>query len=580
MSASAKAVFEADSGKLDSALLRIQASMLKLQKVVVGAKLAFEALKVAGELIAEGFEHVKESFALGKELNELSARTGVAVGDLVSLREEFKNAGKSADDIGPVFNKMQKSIGTGASATVVREMGLDMKKLREMTPTEQFETLGKAINGLQSPTDRAQAAMAIFGKTGAELLPMFAEKGFGQVSKEMSNKAQILQRDAGLFADVTNSLRIIGDKVQGFWLGLADKIGPVIKPMLDGLKTLDFTRVGQQLGDIVATLIQMISDGSIIRVLGEALTLGGEVGFNAIATGFAELGDMLLEFITSAFTDSGDSAKTTFEEVADSTEDAMEAALWNAWDYFQKFVNSSLGGLGPLVGQELFEAAQIFVKACAVVTTGDFWAGVGSGLLAAGNSFIALIMDGMAYLLQKLAGIPKIGTAFAEAAGGARGMAADARSKSAGNDKDSDAAYTRAFAPLQKQLQDSMSAVIAKQPKGWENWSGFDTKPALDKLANSVAKEREATKRTTAKSLAESPTKQVNALGDSVLNTEKAQVSHLQKIGGGGYGGALTGDRAEQKKHTVLLDKIHTGIKEVRDKLGTKPSPGLSFGYP
>ena len=455
MSASAKAVFEADSGKLDSALLRIQASMLKLQKVVVGAKLAFEALKVAGELIAEGFEHVKESFALGKELNELSARTGVAVGDLVSLREEFKNAGKSADDIGPVFNKMQKSIGTGASATVVREMGLDMKKLREMTPTEQFETLGKAINGLQSPTDRAQAAMAIFGKTGAELLPMFAEKGFGQVSKEMSNKAQILQRDAGLFADVTNSLRIIGDKVQGFWLGLADKIGPVIKPMLDGLKTLDFTRVGQQLGDIVATLIQMISDGSIIRVLGEALTLGGEVGFNAIATGFAELGDMLLEFITSAFTDSGDSAKTTFEEVADSTEDAMEAALWNAWDYFQKFVNSSLGGLGPLVGQELFEAAQIFVKACAVVTTGDFWAGVGSGLLAAGNSFIALIMDGMAYLLQKLAGIPKIGTAFAEAAGGARGMAADARSKSAGNDKDSDAAYTRAFAPLQKQLQDS-----------------------------------------------------------------------------------------------------------------------------
>ena len=306
MSASAKAVFEADSGKLDSALLRIQASMLKLQKVVVGAKLAFEALKVAGELIAEGFEHVKESFALGKELNELSARTGVAVGDLVSLREEFKNAGKSADDIGPVFNKMQKSIGTGASATVIREMGLDMKKLREMTPTEQFETLGKAINGLQSPTDRAQAAMAVFGKTGAELLPMFAEKGFGQVSKEMSNKAQILQRDAGLFADITNSLRIIGDKVQGFWLGLADKIGPVIKPMLDGLKTLDFTRVGQQLGDIVATLIQMLSDGSIVRVLGEALTLGGEAGINALITGFTELGAFLLECLTSAFTDSSE----------------------------------------------------------------------------------------------------------------------------------------------------------------------------------------------------------------------------------------------------------------------------------
>ena len=96
MSAAAKAVFEADSSKLDSALLRVQQSMLKLQKMVAMVHYGFAALKAVGNLISKEFEHVKESMTLGKELNELSARTGIAVGDLVELRSEFKKVGKDA----------------------------------------------------------------------------------------------------------------------------------------------------------------------------------------------------------------------------------------------------------------------------------------------------------------------------------------------------------------------------------------------------------------------------------------------------------------------------------------------------
>ena len=124
MSAAAKAVFEADSSKLDSALLRVQQSMLKLQKVVAMVHYGFTALKAVGNLISKEFEHGKESMTLGKELNELSVRTGIAVSDLVSLRDEFKKVGKDAEDIGP------------------------------------------AIGGLQNPMNRADAAMKIFGRTG------------------------------------------------------------------------------------------------------------------------------------------------------------------------------------------------------------------------------------------------------------------------------------------------------------------------------------------------------------------------------------------------------------------------------
>ena len=166
MSAAAKAVFEADSSKLDSALLRVQQSMLKLQKVVAMVHYGFAALKAVGNLISKEFEHVKEAMTLGKELNELSARTGIAVGDLVELQSEFKKVGKGTEDIGPAINKMQRNLAEGKAADVIKKMGLNMDAMKRMTPLEQFHALGRAIGGLQNPMDRADAAMKIFGRTG------------------------------------------------------------------------------------------------------------------------------------------------------------------------------------------------------------------------------------------------------------------------------------------------------------------------------------------------------------------------------------------------------------------------------
>ena len=576
MSAAAKAVFEADSSKLDSALLRIQKSMLKLQQVTVGAHVAFEALKVAGEFIAKQFEHLKESFALGKELNELSARTGVAVSDLVELSEEFKNAGKSAEEIGPAFNKMQKNIGTGAAAETIAHMGVNLQSLKAMTPNEQFHTLGKAIAAMQSPMDRVQASMAIFGKAGAELLPLFAEKGFGEMTKEMSNKAAILQRDAGVFADITNSLRIVGNKVNGFWLGIADKVGPILKPLLDGLKGLDFTRVGQQLGDVLATFIQSLADGSIVRILGDALALGGAMGINTLIAGLAELGDFLLDCLVGAFTDSEADAMSGMDDVATYSGGVISNALGTAWGKFERFVNSSLGGLGPLVGEELFQAGEVLVEACAVITKADFWKGVGNSLLAAAMSFNALMLDGISAVLDSLSNIPKIGGAFAAKASSLRGSAQGAREGAAEKNKDSDTAYGHALDPLLKKMQDAMTAIIAKQPKGWESWSGIDTKPLADALAKSIAKERDVTKRVSEKSLADSPTAQVNAIGDSVLGAQD-KVSHLQRIGGGGIGGGVNPMHEAQKRTNSLLSEVRGFVKDIRDKRPESKPEGIHF---
>lgn len=117
MSASAKAVFEADSGKLDAALVRIQTLMLKLQKGVTSVFVAFKSLTVVeGHWFA-----VRAGLDLGGELNDLSSRTGIAVGDLAVLRQEFTDAGRGAENVGPAIAKMQRSLAEGEDADLIKK---------------------------------------------------------------------------------------------------------------------------------------------------------------------------------------------------------------------------------------------------------------------------------------------------------------------------------------------------------------------------------------------------------------------------------------------------------------------------
>ena len=63
------------------------------------------------------------------------------MGDLVVLQQEFANAGKSAEDIGPVFSKMAKSLQGGSADETIKKLGINLDELKKKTPAEQFRTL-------------------------------------------------------------------------------------------------------------------------------------------------------------------------------------------------------------------------------------------------------------------------------------------------------------------------------------------------------------------------------------------------------------------------------------------------------
>lgn len=124
--------------------------------------------------------------------------------------------------------------------------------------------------------EMANLATATGMATGAYMkFQLATEKGINmeEAGRLLGKNADIMQKDAGIFRDVSLKLYAVGERIQGFWLGVADKIAPVINPLLDRLVALDLSEWGkkfaQPISDAVAIITQLALDGTLWQTMGD-----------------------------------------------------------------------------------------------------------------------------------------------------------------------------------------------------------------------------------------------------------------------------------------------------------------------
>jgi len=348
---------------------------------------------------------------------------------------------------------------------------------------------------------------------------------FGEAAAQVGGQAEILQRDAALFDEVSDKLALAGVKMQGFFVGVADKVAPVLKPLLDQMATMDFSAWGQQIGEVVALLIQGFADGS--------------------------LGEILLQ-----------SAKIALTEAAN-------------------FALGILTSIGRVIGQLLSEAVKNAVLMFQIVTTADFWKGLGNALIAAAQGFIALMLDGVAAILGALRNVPGIGGKIGAAADSV-GTQAQAMREGAGASADASGAQIGPmFDQIKARMAEEMANVVNAAKDGFGQGSSvFDTGAMNEELDAMMGKLFDKVQSVSEKSLVEAPVKQINAVGEEMLSTTgKDKVSHLQRIGGGGLAGAADPARMEQKRTNSLLGDVRGLLRDIRGKINSNPpAEGAVFG--
>jgi hypothetical protein len=243
----------------------------------VAASLAAAGTAAAGAGFVAG---IKNAADLGGTLADLSARTGIAAGDLAKLGRAFEDNGVSADKIGGVINKLQKTItdfgnGSKTATKPFETLGIKFEDIAKLDPAAQFELIQSKIAAIQSPAERAAVAMQLFGKSGGELLTLFADgQAFANAGAFLGTQAEILNRSSGVFDSISDKMARIPAKLQGFFVGFLEPIAGDVDAVLTKFDNFDFAALGLRIGSAfnMENVISMISASVplLVAVLADA----------------------------------------------------------------------------------------------------------------------------------------------------------------------------------------------------------------------------------------------------------------------------------------------------------------------
>lgn len=325
-----------------------------------GIAAANKALEVMGQVIGAVTSVVSDSvqkmLAYSDTMVTLSQRTGLSVTSLQALQVVAKASGTDIGSLSAATVKMEIALQKGDSA--FKRLGLSITELRAMSPDAAFERVATAVGAIEDPMQRAAAAVAIFGKSGAEMLPVFA-----------TNLAETkrLAQDFGLVLneDMVNASEAFGDRLEqvGDALGaFMMRIGGVIAGSPAAMTVLDqmgllFGRLSQAIDDNIKTLDRWVTIGIVGAIKAADLFLASIQKIIDTSTVWAGLGKGLaIQFAAEASGLNDLTAK--MRSFTAATMDAVLAkAKWAAVDMGGKGVLLPGGSLGKQgSGGKFFDA--------------------------------------------------------------------------------------------------------------------------------------------------------------------------------------------------------------------------------
>lgn len=256
------------------------AGKMGLNMISRGMKLAAISTIAASAAFSVG---VKNAYDLGGKLSDLASRTALSAGEALIWGQAFADAGMDASAVGPVVNKLQRAMdgvneSGGKTTSIFTEMGLDLRVLRRLNPSGQMVEIGRALNRISDPAERASSAMKIFGKSGGEMLTLFADSGaFANAAESLGRQAQILERSAANFDAISDSIGHIPTKIQGFFVGFADSIQGPAKELLDRMEKTDFVELGQRAGNAFVSALNSAA-GILDGIQATVSSIGNKIG--------------------------------------------------------------------------------------------------------------------------------------------------------------------------------------------------------------------------------------------------------------------------------------------------------------
>ena len=246
----------------------INAGVVELQKLGYQAKKTSNDVSVLknlaiGQALISGIRSTAQQFtsfiksaaSSAAAVDDLSKRTGISTQTLQGYGLAASQSGVSTELMGKSLQKLtviqgKAQNGNKAAKDAFSAIGLSMQDLAGLSPEKTFEAVADAISKLPTVAQQSAAAVALFGKSGAELVPIFQE-GTGYLAKmrtEAEELGIVLSKEqmsglAGLDDMIAKVTMAFGGLGQRIVAELVPQLMAAGEQMLTFVKTLDIKSV-------------------------------------------------------------------------------------------------------------------------------------------------------------------------------------------------------------------------------------------------------------------------------------------------------------------------------------------------
>lgn len=255
-------ILGADTDALDKGLKGAQASLSKFSDSI-GTAMAVAGAAVAGASAAIGVA-IKKTIDEADKMGKMSQSIGVPVEELSRLKYAADLSDVSLEALGKNVGKLSKNMvdvaagGAGPAADAFKALGISVTNTDGRLKTSS-EVIGEVAGKFETYKDGAgktALAMAIFGKSGAEMIPLLnsGKDGLKEMADEADRLGVVIDSKTAKSAEAFNDNMTRLNKVMG---GIVLKITAEMAPAMEELST---------------KLVTVSKDADLLKGTGEGLS--------------------------------------------------------------------------------------------------------------------------------------------------------------------------------------------------------------------------------------------------------------------------------------------------------------------
>ena len=318
-------------------------AMNNLSKSTKGAATAMKSLVAVqvGAILAKGFStattaisaYVSELRNTVDRTAKLANQTGIGVEALQGFAVAASLGGTDLETFANNVKRLTVRVGRLAESgktEIFEKLNIDFQKFRTLAPEDQFRILSQSINNIKDPAEKARVAVELFGKAGAEMLPML-NTNFDDLQKRLVNLGVILSStQTSAIEEMNDALNLVQQTFKGIISQVTANLAPIVTSManefmgfVEGFQGIAGATGGNALADAITNAFFDIAE-DLAGLFDYVLSGFGDFSstMQGIVAGFQMVADVftvIVETLKFAF--------NTFQLAGNSITEALGYAL-------------------------------------------------------------------------------------------------------------------------------------------------------------------------------------------------------------------------------------------------------------